>query len=82
MAVLAMLDISKVLVMTKRRGRRTQSLTVLTLPSHRTGKIGSNGKPEVACEECGKRLADPSSLSRHRRIHSGEKPHKCPHCPK
>ena len=44
--------------------------------------IGSNGKAAVKCEECGKVLADPSSLYRHRKIHTGEKPHKCPHCPR
>ena len=46
----------------------------------RTGEIGANGKPAVACEVCGKKLADPSSLYRHRKIHSGDKPHQCPHC--
>ena len=46
----------------------------------RTGEIGANGKPTVKCEVCGKKLADPSSLYRHRKIHSGDKPHKCPYC--
>ena len=41
---------------------------------------GANGKPSVSCEICGKKLADPSSLYRHRKIHSGDKPHKCPYC--
>ena len=36
--------------------------------------MGSNGKAAVKCEECGKVLADPSSLYRHRKIHTGEKP--------
>ena len=48
----------------------------------RTGKIGANGKESVECEECGKVLADPSSLYRHKKIHTGERPHKCPFCPK
>ena len=48
----------------------------------RTGEIGPNGKPSVECEDCGKVLADPSSLYRHRKIHTGEKPHKCPYCDK
>ena len=48
----------------------------------RTGEIGPNGKPSVECEDCGKELADPSSLYRHRKIHTGEKPHKCPYCDK
>ena len=46
----------------------------------RTDVIGPNGKAAVKCEECGKLLADPSSLYRHRKIHTGEKPHKCPYC--
>ncbi len=40
----------------------------------------NSGKPSVSCEICGKKLADPSSLYRHRKIHSGDKPHKCPYC--
>merc|ERR1711937_192679 len=46
----------------------------------RVGEIGDNGKPSVECEECHKVLADPSSLYRHRKIHTGEKPHVCPFC--
>ena len=42
--------------------------------------MSANGKAAVKCEECGKVLADPSSLYRHRKIHTGEKPHKCPIC--
>jgi len=42
--------------------------------------VGTNGKSSVTCEICGKHLADPSSLYRHRKIHSGEKPHECPYC--
>lgn len=52
------------------------------LGAFKTGEIGANGKPSVACEVCGKKLADPSSLYRHRKIHSGDKPHKCPYCPR
>jgi hypothetical protein len=42
--------------------------------------VSANGKPSVSCEICSKKLADPSSLYRHRKIHSGDKPHKCPYC--
>merc|ERR1719445_1207112 len=48
----------------------------------KTGEIGANGKPSVKCPDCGKVLADPSSLYRHRKIHTGEKPHTCPFCRK
>ena len=48
----------------------------------KTGEISRNGKPMIRCEECNKVLADPSSLYRHRKIHTGEKPHKCPYCPR
>ena len=34
----------------------------------------------VKCEICGKELADPSSLYRHRKIHNLEKPHSCLYC--
>ena len=42
--------------------------------------ISASGKPAVSCEICGKYLADASSLYRHRKIHIGDKPHKCPYC--
>lgn len=59
------------------------SSSILAAPSTSRGipaGIGPNGKPAVSCEVCGKTLADPSSLYRHRKIHNGEKPHKCPFC--
>ena len=34
------------------------------------------------CEICHIRLAKSTSLSRHRKIHSEDKPHKCPYCSK
>ena len=42
--------------------------------------VGENGRQYVKCDMCGKCLADPSSLYRHRKIHSGEKPHTCRFC--
>ena len=44
-------------------------------PSKLSGK-------EVTCEICGKKLSEPASLYRHRKIHTGDKPHKCPYCDK
>jgi hypothetical protein len=62
-------------------GRGRGSFRGLGRPSAmQSAAIGPNGKPSVTCEVCGKRLADPSSLYRHRKIHSGEKPHECPYC--
>ena len=34
------------------------------------------------CLECGKHFPTPSKLQRHSFIHTGEKPHNSPHCPK
>ena len=41
---------------------------------------GPNGLQE--CEICHIKLAQSTSLTRHRKIHSGDKPHKCPYCSK
>ena len=84
-AAYVMLDISKpcfilTLKKLKLEGGGANETPLTTFPSLRTGEIGANGKPAVACEVCGKKLADPSSLYRHRKIHSGDKPHQCPHC--
>jgi hypothetical protein len=39
-------------------------------------------KRTVVCDVCGRMLSDASALSRHKKTHSGVKPHQCPFCEK
>ena len=41
-----------------------------------------SGKPSVECDICHIELAPSTNLNRHRKIHFGDKPHKCPYCNK
>ena len=50
---------------------------MLSLPPSNWGLASPNGKIPATCETCGKVLSDQSSLHRHKKIHKGEKPHKC-----
>lgn len=63
-------------------GKRTPASSNVAKDEFGKVKLGPNGKPMVVCEICNKELADPSSLYRHRKIHTGEKPHNCPFCEK
>ncbi|NXY26635.1 ZN557 protein, partial [Atrichornis clamosus] len=42
----------------------------------------SQNHPGTACAECGKSFSHKSALAKHRKIHSGERPHACPDCGK
>ncbi|KAB7493992.1 Zinc finger protein [Armadillidium nasatum] len=54
-----------------RRGRPPRSSTHSGLTSYLR---------EWNCPYCGKMFKDPSNLRRHKMIHTGEKPFRCPHC--
>lgn len=43
--------------------------------------LGAGHFPSYMCKFCGKGFYYPSSLEKHIRTHTGEKPFKCPQCP-
>ncbi|XP_059097684.1 zinc finger and BTB domain-containing protein 24-like [Tigriopus californicus] len=61
-------------------GGKSKPSASIALDEHGNPILGPNGKTMVRCEDCGKLLADPSSLYRHRKIHTGDKPHTCDIC--
>lgn len=77
---------------TVRRQNRTQNIKTNDLPkiSKKTGATVyyENGKRKriyikrLMCHYCGKKFAEPSKLTLHYSVHTGEKNYKCPLCDK
>ncbi|XP_068775390.1 zinc finger protein GLI4-like [Struthio camelus] len=51
-------------------------------PSAAAPRSGAGARRCYPCAECGKGFTQRSALSKHRRIHSGERPHQCGDCGK
>ena len=62
----------------------TQPIVPIPYTNHPNNQVESGNGPNglQECEICHTKLAQSTSLSRHRKIHSGDKPHKCPYCNK
>lgn len=50
-------------------------------PSLLATGLQNTGQARHSCQVCGKGFPFPKDLRRHLRIHTGEKPFKCPVCP-
>ncbi|XP_053388169.1 DNA-binding protein Ikaros-like [Mercenaria mercenaria] len=63
--------------------QNSEDPTDLSPPAKRNKEETSRGKDDtLSCNICGKMFSTPASLSMHKKIHSGERPHICLTCGK